>query len=278
MDNVPIYDKSGNKVDEIDLSDIVNVGIREDIIWRAFRVYMFNRRQPYGTYKYAGLEASAWTSKRRYSYRSSYKRGISRDPRAILSKIATGRGVLFSWIARVVPHAVKGRRAHPPKPEKDWTRKINKKEKRLAILSAVAASFDVTYISNRYKKSFQYLKSSIDTFGVPLIISDLEELKKAKEYKNLLEKFKLIEFVEYVKERKRQRSGKGKMRGRRIVKGRGILVVLSSEAKVPSISIDGLEITNVNNINIDKLAPGGHPGRYIIWSKKAIEDFKSLYT
>ncbi|MGC9133194.1 MAG: 50S ribosomal protein L4 [Nanopusillaceae archaeon] len=270
---IPVYDKEGNKIKEINLPEHFSYGVREDIIWRAFRVYMFNSRQPYGSYKFAGLEASAWTSKRRRTYRSSYGRGISRDPRAILAKIGGG----FAWIARIVPHAVKGRRAHPPKVEKDWSRKINKKEKRLAILSAISASSDINYISKRYTKSFIYLKQATDSFGLPLVISGLEELKKAKEYENLLEKFKLIDFIEYVKETKRQRAGKGKRRGRRIVKGRGILIVLSQDSNLPSISIDGLEFTRVNELNIDKLAPGGKVGRYIIWSEKAIEDLRSLY-
>ena len=234
---------------------------------------MFNSRQPYGTYKYAGLEASAWTSKRRRTYRTSYGRGISRDPRAILARIGGG----FVWVARIVPHAVKGRRAHPPKPEKDWSRKINKKERRLAILSAISASGDINFISKRYTKSFIYLKQSIDSFGLPLIVSGLEDLKKAKEYNNLLNKFKLVDFIEYIKESKRQRSGKGKRRGRRVVKNRGILVVLSQDSELPSISIDGLEFTRVNELNIDKLAPGGKVGRFIIWSEKAIEDLRNLY-
>ncbi|BFI73105.1 50S ribosomal protein L4 [Nanoarchaeota archaeon] len=268
-----IYDKEGNRIKDIGLPEQFTFEIREDIIWKAFRVFMFNSRQPYGTYKYAGLESSAWTSKRRRTYRTSYGRGISRDPRAVIARIGSG----FAWVARVVPHAVKGRRAHPPKPEKDWSRKINKKEKRLAILSAISASANINYVSNRYTKSFIYLKQSIDSFGLPLIISGLEDLKKAKEYDNLLNKFKLIDFIEYIKESKRQRAGKGKRRGRRIIKGRGILVVLSQDSDLPSISMDGLEFSRVDELNIDKLAPGGKPGRFIIWSEKAIEDLRNLY-
>jgi len=274
MENmISVYDKEGNKIKEIELPEHFKFEIREDIVYKAFRAYMLSHRVPYGSYEYAGMEASAWTSKRRYSYRSSYKRGISRVPRSVFAKIAGN----FIWVARVIPNAVKGRRAHPPKPEKNWYRKINKKEKRLAILSAISASSNIDYIKNRYTKSFIYLSESINTFGLPIVISNLEELRKAKEYRKLFNKFKIEKFIEYVKENKKQRAGKGKMRGRRIKKYRGILFVLSSDSELPKFSIDGVEFSKVNQLNIEKLAPGGKLGRFIIWSEKAIEDLRNLY-
>ncbi|BBL45681.1 50S ribosomal protein L4 [Nanobdella aerobiophila] len=271
--NVSIYDKEGNKIKDIELPTHFSFKVREDIVWKAFRVYMFNSRQPYGTFKEAGLQSSAWTYKRRHRYRSSYGRGISRDPRAVIARVGGG----FIWVARVVPHAVKGRRAHPPKAEKDWSRKINKKEKIIAILSAISGSADPYFLSNRYTRSFEYLKDSINRYGLPLIISNLEELNRAKDYRTLLEKFNLFSFVNYIKLNKKQRAGKGKLRGRRVKKNRGILFVLSSGANVPSISMDGVEIVSIDNINVDKLAPGGKVGRYIVWSEKAIEDLRKLY-
>ncbi len=46
----------------------------------------------------------------------------------------------LSWAVRLVPQAAGGRRAHPPKVERIWSQKINKKERQLAIKSAVAAT------------------------------------------------------------------------------------------------------------------------------------------
>jgi len=270
---ISVYDKEGNKIKEIELPEHFKYEIREDIAYKVFRAYMLSHRVPYGSYKHAGMEASAWTSKRRYTYRSSYKRGISRVPRSVFAKIAGN----FIWITRVIPSAVKGRRAHPPKPEKNWYKKINKKEKRLAILSAISASSNLDYIKNRYTKSFIYLNESINTFGLPIVISNLEELKKAKEYRDLFNKLKIINFIEYVKENKKQRAGKGKMRNRRIKKYRGILFLLSSDSQLPKVSIDGVEFSKVDQLNIEKLAPGGKLGRFIIWSEKAIEDLRNLY-
>jgi Ribosomal protein L4 len=274
MENMlSVYDKEGNKIKEIELPEHFKYEIREDIVYKVFRAYILSHRVPYGSYKYAGMEASAWTSKRRYTYRSSYKRGISRVPRSVFAKINDN----FIWITRVIPGSVKGRRAHPPKPEKNWYKKINKKEKRLAILSAISASSNLDYIKNRYTKSFIYLNESINTFGLPIVISNLEELKKAKEYRDLFNKLKIINFIEYVKENKKQRAGKGKMRNRRIKKYRGILFLLSSDSQLPKVSIDGVEFSKVDQLNIEKLAPGGKLGRFIIWSEKAIEDLRNLY-
>ena len=153
-----VYDMNGNMLKSIQLPIHFEEEIREDLIRKVTYAFWSNRRQPYGSYRYAGLEASAWTSKRRRSYRTSYGFGISRVPRSIFY----GRwGYAFVWYARIVPNVVKGRRAHPPKPEKVWEVKINKKEKNKAIRSAIAASIVKEYLKKRYTRLFDYLELSL---------------------------------------------------------------------------------------------------------------------
>lgn len=270
---VNVYDINGNIIDKIELPEHFEEEIRTDIIRRALYVLQSNSRQPYGTYEYAGMEASAWTSKRRRAYRTSYGYGISRVPRAVLAKVSVG----FTWIARVVPQAVKGRRAHPPKAEKIWKLKINKNEKRKAIRSAISATSIPEVVLKRYERSGKYLENVIKNFGLPLIIDGLENINKTKDLYNVLSKFGLKDFIEYAKNTKRNRAGIGKRRGRRIVKARGILIVSSINSNLPKLSFDGVEIVNVDKLNIDLLAPGGKIGRFTIWSKKAIEDLRNLY-
>lgn len=269
--NAKVYSKDGKEIGTIELPVHFREEVREDIIKRAYLAYLSHKRQPYGTYEYAGLEASAWTSKRRRAYRTSYGYGISRVPRAIFSRVSWG----FGWVARVVPQAVKGRRAHPPKVEKIWYLKINKKEKRFAIRSAISASSNPYYILRRYENN-EYLKNFIEKYGVPLIIDDIEEIGKIKDLINSLKNFGLYEYYLYLKETKRKRAGKGKMRGRKYKKSRGILIVTNNEDQ-ENLSVDGLEVSYVENLNIDKLAPGGLPGRFIIWSRASIENLRNLY-
>ena len=268
-----VYDLNGNIVEKVELPEHFDEEIRKDIILRVIYAIHSNARQPYGTYEDAGMEASAWTSKRRRSYRTSYGYGISRVPRSVFARISWG----FIWVARVVPQAVKGRRAHPPKPEKVWEVKINKKEKRKAIRSAIAATSVPEIVLSRYTKSRKFLEKTINTFGLPLIIDGLENIKKTKELIVTLEKFQLGEFIEYVRETRRNRAGKGKRRGRRIVKARGLLIVAPVGSDLPKLSTDGVEIVNVDKLNVDVLAPGGKPGRFTIWTKKAIEDLRNLF-
>jgi len=66
------------------------------------------------------------------------------------------------------------------------------------------------------------------------------------------------------------------MRNRRIKKYRGILFVLSSDSQLPKVSIDGVEFSKVDQLNIEKLAPGGKLGRFIIWSEKGNRRFKKF--
>ncbi|MEM1634481.1 MAG: 50S ribosomal protein L4 [Nanopusillaceae archaeon] len=269
-----VYDINGNIIKSIDLPPHFEEEIRPDLLRKAVYAIWSNSRQPYGAYEYAGLEAAAWTSKRRRSYRTSYGFGISRVPRSIIA----GRwGYAFAWIARIVPNAVKGRRAHPPKSEKNWKVKINKKEKRKAIRSAIAATIVEDLIKKRYRKLYEYLKDTIKTFGLPLIISDIENIKKAKELRKIISNFNLEKAFEYINNSKRNRSGKGKRRGRRIKKHRGFLLVVSANSNLSRYKIDGLEIENVNRLDAEKLAPGGIPGRFVIWSEKAIEELRELY-
>jgi len=272
--NANVYNWEGKVIKKIELPEHFKEEVRKDIIRKVFYAYWSNKRQPYGSYEYAGMEASAWTSKRRRSYRTSYGFGISRVPRSLFY----GHwGYYFAWYARIVPNAVKGRRAHPPKPEKVWKVKVNKKEKKKAIRSAISSSIVEEFIKKRYAKLFNYLKPIIDKYGLPLIISDLERIQRTKDLRELLYKFGFKDVLEYMKEFRRNRAGVGKRRGRRLKRHRGILLVVSSDSDNYKLKLEGLEISKVDQLNIDKLAPGGEPGRFIIWSEKAIEELENLY-
>ncbi len=93
--------------------------VRPDLIKRAVLSLQSNKRQAYGASPEAGKRHSAELSRRRRKYRGSYGHGISRVPRKILSR----SGLRFNWAGAVAPGTVGGRRAHPPKTEKIWTKK-----------------------------------------------------------------------------------------------------------------------------------------------------------
>jgi large subunit ribosomal protein L4e len=179
-----------------------------------------------------------------------------------------GKGATyFAMRARVAPHAVKGRRAHPPKASKVWVQKLNKKEKTLAIKSALAATADAGLLKLRGHASES-----------PIIFTDdFENLKKTKELKNALKKIipKELERTE----KKKVRSGRGKMRGRRYRKKKGPLILFSKkcDAMKSAKNITGIDAADINNLSIEMLAPGAQAGRLLIITKAALQNLSKKF-
>ncbi|MFH1448626.1 MAG: 50S ribosomal protein L4, partial [Candidatus Micrarchaeota archaeon] len=140
-----VYSLTGQVLRQIDIPKVFEGIVREDIISRAVISEQTRNYQPKGPYKYAGIETSADYQGRKESYRSIKNRGISRLPR---EKLPNGR---FGRV-RIVPFSVKGRRAHPPKPERILIEKINKKEYKKAINYAIAATSRKEIVSKRGHK------------------------------------------------------------------------------------------------------------------------------
>ena len=257
---VSVLSGSKEKKKDIDLPSQFDEEVRPDLILRAVLAIQSNKRQPYGASPMAGKRASAVISRRRHDYRGSYGYGISRVPRKILSR----RGTRMYWVGAFAPGMVGGRRAHPPKAGKNYSQKVNKKERRKAIRSAIAATIVKDLVQKRgHKVPADY----------PLILeSKIEEMKKTKDIINALEKIGLKEELERASV-KAIRAGKGKSRGRKYKKRIGPLFVVSKECKLmkSASSIPGVDIVEVKNINAELLAPGAVPGRLTIWSEAAIE-------
>jgi large subunit ribosomal protein L4e len=255
-----ILDLENNEKGKINLPKQFEEALRPDIIKRAVLSIMSHKRQAYGAAPRAGKRASARISKRRHGYRTSYGFGISRVPRKILSR----RGTRMNWQGAIAPGTVGGRRSHPPKAEKIWWQKINKKERKKAIRSAISATINKELVKKRGHK----IKDNY-----PLIIdSSIENIDKTKKVKDVLIKLGLKE--ELVRcEKKKVRAGKGKLRGRKYKKKKGPLIIVSQDCKLTraACNIPGMDICKIKNINAELLAPGTVPGRLTLWSKKSIE-------
>ena len=233
--------------------------VRPDLIKRAVFSIQSNRRQPYGSDPRAGMKHSTRISKRRRDYRGSYGLGISRTPRKIMSR----RGTRMNWVGAFVPFTVGGRRAHPPMVEKVWAQKLNKKERRKAIRSAIAATASKETIDKKHALPEKF----------PFIISKkFESLDKTKDVVAALTKIGFGAELERVSERK-IRAGRGKTRGRKYKSKKGPLIVVSQDCKLSKAAknIQGVDIVDVKHINAELLAPGAVPGRATLWSEAAID-------
>lgn len=262
-----VYDLGGNRSGEMDLPKVFSTPLREDLIVRAFLSTMSKRRQPYGTDPAAGQKSSAGYHGRRRRVRWTMSgREMARMPR-LHGKIP---GYLM-YRARTVPQAVKGRTAHPPKAEKIWSQKMNKKERQLAIKSAIAATADKNMVMKRGHK----VK---DVKELPIVVLDsIEEIKKTKDLKKALEGIGLKDEMSRI-EKKKVRAGKGTMRGRRYKRKTGPLIVVESDKGVGKAAknIPGVNVSLAKNLSVEFLAPGAAAGRLTIFTKGAIEKLGEL--
>ncbi|WP_435333484.1 50S ribosomal protein L4 [Haloarchaeobius sp. TZWWS8] len=242
-----IYDLDGSDAGTLDLPEVFETGYRPDLITRAVRAAQANRKQPYGADDYAGMRTSA------ESFGSG--RGMAHVPRS------NGQG------ARV-PQTVGGRKAHPPKEEKKQGESVNKKERKLAFRSALAATVDAERVAERGHRFDEDL-------DLPLVVSnDFEELLKTKEVVSFLEAVGAHDDVERADEGKKVRAGRGTTRGRKYKRPKSILFVTSSEAgpSRAARNLAGVDVATAQNVNVEDLAPGAHAGRLTVFTEAAIEE------
>ena len=257
---VAVYDLEGKPIKQIELPLIFNAPLRIDLIRRAFISAFTARIQPQGRDPLAGKRTTA------ESWGVGY--GIARIPRV------KGTRYPKAGMGGFAPMTVGGRRTHPPKSEENVWERINKKERRLAIISAIAATADPELVKSR-----GHIISKVPQ--IPLIVSDeLEKLSKAAEVREFFKKFGLWDDVERAKKGKKIRPGKGKFRGRRYKKKKGPLIVIANDQGIykAARNFPGVDVVNVDNLSILHLAPGGHPGRLTIWIESAIERLKEKFS
>jgi len=258
-----ILDINGKKIKEIDLPKCFSVKVRDDLIAKVIETQ--KTKQPYAPSAVAGKQhsASGKIHHRRHVWKSSYGRGMSRIPRKMMLK----RGSQFNWTGATIPSAVGGRRAHPPKIlGMINTKKINKKEKKIAFCSALSATANSKLVGERYKR-FKGKKIS----NLPFVVeSKFVKLKT----KQLIESLKKIlgELFEVALQKKNVRAGKGKARGRKYKKNAGVLIVVGKNEK---LKVTGVDVVQTNFLGVSDLAKG-EPGRLVIYTENAIIEIGNL--
>ncbi|MGV8162957.1 MAG: 50S ribosomal protein L4 [Candidatus Nanoarchaeia archaeon] len=255
-----IFTIQGTEKGSIDLPEQFSESPRKDLVKRAVLAIQARNRTPYGSRPDAGKRASAYVSKRRRDYKGTYGIGQSRTPRKALSR----NGTRFNWVGAFAPQTVGGRQAHPPKASKIWTQKINEQENRKAIRSALASVMIADIVKGRGHK--------IPSAYPFIIADDFNTVKKTAELK------KILLNLGFEAELKRSsvlkvRAGKGKARGRKYKTKKGILFVTASESDLfkSARNIPGSEITLIDNVNVELLAPGAQPGRVTLFTESAIK-------
>jgi len=259
LSEVNVYDLKGEVVGTITLPDIFHTPFRPDVIKRTVVALQSHRLQPQGRNPMAGKRTTA------ESIGTGY--GIARLPRVKGSRYPKARQAAFA------PSTVGGRATHPPTSEKVIYKRINKKERRLGIRSAIAATASAELVSDR-----GHIIGEVPS--LPLVVSDeLQSVSKSSEIREVFKKLGLWADVEKVKYSRKIRAGRGKMRGRRYKQAIGPLIVVGEDRGVVRAARNhpGVDVIEVERLNAELLAPGTHPGRLTVWTKSAVEKVSALF-
>lgn len=255
-----VLDINGKKKGTIDLPKFFSAKIRYDIVAKVLETK--KKKQPYAPSLVAGKQysASGKIRHRRHVWKTHYGRGIARIPR----KVMTRRGSQFNWVGATIPGTVGGRRAHPPKVVSMInTKKINKKEMKIALISAISATANEKELSKKYSS---LRGDKID--GLPLVVDLKLTSLKTKQLISGLKKILGKKLFELALKKKAIRPGKGKSRGRKYKTNAGLLLVVGKDEKVKT---NAFEITNARELNVGDLARGG-VGRLTLYTENAIKD------
>ena len=255
----------GSVVGEIELPVIFSTPVREDIIRRTVIAIQSHRLQPYGTKPMAGRDyAAEYFGNRRHGPKlmQSINAGTARKPR-----LKNRRYLLAGQVANV-PEAVHGPKAHPPKVEKVLWEKVNKRERRLALRSAIAATAIKDYVIGRGHR--------YDGDLPIVVVEDIESVNKTSELKKILAALGVDKDLERAYLGRRRRAGKGERRGRAYKVPKSVLIVVRENKGIyqAARNLPGVDVVEVRNLNVELLAPGAHPGRLTIWSRDALEALK----
>ena len=256
---ITTYTTSGTKEGEIELPIIFSTPFRRELIHKAWTNITSHKFQPQGRHPTAGQDVVADSND------PPTGQGVSRVARA------QGGGGGRQGQGAEVASTRGGRQAHPPIVAKVIYKKLNKKENKLALCSAIAATASKDLIELRGHKI-----EGIETF--PIIVSDdIESVSKANDISKILESLKLTQDVDRLETRK-ARSGQSRLRGRSKKVGKSVLFVTKDTSNISKAigSLPGVEVRKVTDLSILDLAPGAHPIRLTVYSKSAIEEIAKI--
>ncbi|XP_064079756.1 large ribosomal subunit protein uL4A-like [Macrobrachium nipponense] len=241
------------------LPAVFRAPIRPDVVNFVHDQMSKNARQPYAVSADAGHQTSAesWGT----------GRAVARIPRV------RGGGTHRSGQGAFGNMCRGGRMFAPTKIWRRWHRRINVNQKRYAMCSAIAASSSPALVMSK-----GHLIQ--ETPEIPLVVTDkVQEISTTKEAVMMLKKNKIWSDILKVYKSKRFRAGKGKMRNRRRIQRRGPLIIYNKDQGLTRAfrNIPGVDTICVNKLNLLKLAPGGHVGRFCIWTESAFRKLNSLY-
>ena len=243
---------------EVQLPEVFLAPVRSDLVNCVFANLNKNRRQAYGVNQRAGMEynAESWGP----------GRAVARVPRV------SGSGTHRSGQGAFANSCRGGRMYNPTTVWRRLHRKVNLNQRRHAVASAIAASAVPSLVLARGHRINQVPE-------IPLVVDSLQ-VSKTKELLKILYMLGCEDELSTIVETKKIRPGIGKQRNRKYKVKKGPLIIYdnaSVNVKKAARNIPGVEVCNVDRLNLLQLCPGGHLGRFVIWTKDAFEKLNSIF-
>lgn len=248
---------SASELGTVPLPKVFSTPVRIDLVERVHDLLMKNTRQPVARMHKAGTLSSnkSWHTGRAKARVTRIKAsGTTCSGSGARANFCRGGGMFHALTLN-----------------KRIGRPVNRKERRHAIRSAIAASANHSLVQARGHiiEKLAY---------IPCVVSDdVESITKTKEAVEVLRATKTYSDVLKCINSKTMRAGQGKMRGRKYKMKRGPLVVFKTDNGISRAfrNVPGVSLMSVDSPNLLKLAPGGSLGRLIIWTKSAFESLDS---
>lgn len=257
---ISVYtEKNESSGTSVCLPAVFKAPVRPDIVSFIHHNIAKNTRQPYCVNVDAGHQTSAesWGT----------GRAVARIPRV------RGGGTHRSGQAAYGNMCRGGRMFAPTKTWRKWHRKVNIAQKRYAMCSAIAATGVPALVMAKGHQIGEIPE-------VPLVVSDkVQSYQKTKDAVVFLRRVRAWADIQKVYATRRMRAGKGKLRNRRRVQKLGPLVIYDKDEGLTKAfrNIPGVSVIQVDNLNLLKLAPGGHVGRFCIWTEAAFRKLDTIF-
>ncbi len=266
-----VFDITVEDGSKVTLPESFNQSVRVDIVRDAVASSRANRRQAYGSRRHVGKRRPMAGMKHSVEWWGK-GRGVSRIMRRTGQRRAAQN-----------PHTLGGRRAHGPKVEKDWSRKFNSKQRRMARDAALSATVDMELVMARGHQ----LDESVE--HLPIVLGNYTETIDGKTEEYNIEEFnhgsatrKVIAIFNELglghdlhrsRSNRKIRAGKATMRGRVHKTPKSVLLVVKEKSGLAQAArnLPGVDVVAAKDLSAEDLAPGGDVGRLTVFTKDAVE-------
>merc|ERR1712166_1392674 len=166
----------------------------------------------------------------------------------------------------------KGRMFAPLRTWRKWHRKVNTNQKRHAVAACLAASACAPLVFARGHR--------VDAVPELPLVANVNSAETTGAMLRSLMSVGCAADLHRVRASKATRNGQGKLRNSRFTMRKGPLVIYNnddSNVHQNTRNMPGVDTCNVHRLNLLQLAPGGHLGRFVIYTPSAFAALDNIF-